>query len=123
MKTDDIPSTVVMQILHWVHCMTAKSTFCKVFTDTNEVHVGGYITEQWQLWLKSPLYFGVKWPLQFNMLVEKYLVDNNIRKSNSVFTGTPPMHQDTTAQSESMTRVLNDAQGFDLDKHLNDTSY
>ena len=70
--TIETMSKLVMSMMHFAHTMTTYTTFEAVFVSSNEIHIGGYISEQWTMWQKSPLGFANKWPLQFRMLVTVY---------------------------------------------------
>jgi hypothetical protein len=71
-ETIETMSKLVMSMMHFAHTMTTFTTFAVVFVSSNEIHMGGYIRDQWTMWQKSPLYFANHWPLQFRMLVTVY---------------------------------------------------
>tara|TARA_R110000787_G_scaffold35929_3_gene91932 strand:- start:11 stop:409 length:399 start_codon:yes stop_codon:yes gene_type:complete len=71
-ETIETMSKLVMTMMRFAHSMTTYTTFEAVFVSSNEIHMGGYISDQWTMWQNTPLTFATHWPLQFRMLVTVY---------------------------------------------------
>ena len=68
-----MPNIETIKAMRYAHSMTMNGAFHQVFKDTGEHHMRGYIDQQWMLWLSQPLAFMLKWPVQAEMLVVRYV--------------------------------------------------